>query len=46
MKKVLATFVLTAFLAVSGCIFAAGYYLGNYLGGFGLVRGTAENPTR
>ena len=44
MKKVLATFVLTAFFAVSGCILAAGYYLGNYLVGFGLVRGTAENP--
>ena len=44
MKKVLVTFVLTALLAVSGCIFAAGYYVGNYLVGFGLVRGTAENP--
>ena len=44
MKKVIVTFVLTTLLAVSGCILVAGYYLGNYLVGFGLARGTAENP--
>lgn len=44
MKKIFVTFVLTAMLAVSGCILAAGYYLGNYLVAFGFKRGTAENP--
>ena len=44
MKKIIVTFCVTLVLAVSLCVLAAGYYLGNYLVGFGLVRGTAEHP--
>ena len=29
MKKIIVTFVLTAVLAVSGCVLAAGYQIGN-----------------
>ena len=42
--KIFVTFVLTAVLAVSGCILAAGDYVGNYLVTFGLQRGTAADP--
>ena len=44
MKKILVTFLLTAAMAFSVSIVAAGYYIGNYLVDFGLVRGASDNP--
>lgn len=44
LKKILVTFLLTAAMAFSVSIVAAGYYIGNYLVDFGLVRGASENP--
>ena len=44
LKKILVTFLLTAAIAFSVSIVAAGYYIGNYLVDFGLVRGAADNP--
>ena len=44
MKKIIVTFVLTAVLAVSGCVLAAGYQIGNYLVEFGLMRGSSDDP--
>ena len=44
MKKIIVTFVLTAVLAVSGCVLVAGYQIGNYLVEFGLMRGSSDDP--
>lgn len=44
MKKIIVTFMLTAVLAVSGCVLVAGYQIGNYLVEFGLMRGSSDDP--
>jgi fermentation-respiration switch protein FrsA (DUF1100 family) len=44
MKKILLTFFLTAMATLAVCILAAGYYVGNYMVSFGLVRGTPQDP--
>ena len=44
MKKIIVTFVLTSLLAFAVSIVAAGCYVGDYLVGFGLVRGSLEDP--
>ena len=38
------TFLVTFVLTFSAAIVAAGYYIGNYLVGFGLMRGSADDP--
>ena len=44
MRKIVVTFLATFVLTLSAAIVAAGYYVGNYLVGFGLMRGSADNP--
>ena len=44
MRKIVVTFLATFVLTFSAAIVAAGYYVGNYLVGFGLMRGSADDP--
>jgi fermentation-respiration switch protein FrsA (DUF1100 family) len=44
LRKIVVTFLATFVLTLSAAIVAAGYYVGNYLVGFGLMRGSADNP--